>query len=160
MCGFPHSIRVTAPVSVTGLLTSNSAANEWWAASGAAAAIARAAPRTSWLVFMRTFLHPRQLPCNEIRRLKPDILGRYIYGALHHLAWPRDVSPAITRRQETPVRPLGHRQSFVARGGEKTGRARSDPDHARPQRSHHRCGGDRPRQRRADRRTLRDRAVA
>ena len=31
MCGFIHSSFVTAPVSVTGLFASNSAANEWWA---------------------------------------------------------------------------------------------------------------------------------
>ena len=37
-CGFPHSSFVTAPVSVTGLFISNSAAKEWWAWTGSAAA--------------------------------------------------------------------------------------------------------------------------
>jgi hypothetical protein len=36
-CGFVISILVTVPVNVTGRLTSNSAANEWCGAAGAAA---------------------------------------------------------------------------------------------------------------------------
>src|SRR5262245_38758302 len=40
MCGLPHSTLVTAPVSVTGLLTSNSAAKEWWEKAGRATATA------------------------------------------------------------------------------------------------------------------------
>src|SRR3954466_7083695 len=160
MCGLPHSIRVTAPVSVTGLLTSNSAANEWWAATGAAAATARTAPRTSWLVFMRTFYTRARRRATKSAGGKAAILRARIYGAFHHLAWPRDVSAAVTRRQETAVRPLGDRQSVVARVGEEARRARFDPDHPRPQRSHRGRGGDRPQQRRADRRAVRDRAVA
>src|SRR5690606_4340760 len=35
-CGLIQSIFVTVPLSVTGLLASNSAANEWWAGAGSA----------------------------------------------------------------------------------------------------------------------------
>src|SRR3954467_1575426 len=55
MCGLPHSILVTAPVSVTGLLASKSAANEWCAASGAPAVAARNAPTMMCLELMRSF---------------------------------------------------------------------------------------------------------
>ena len=43
MCGFAHSMLVTAPFSVTGLLASNSAAKEWWAEIGRTTASTNAA---------------------------------------------------------------------------------------------------------------------
>src|SRR5205814_9123518 len=44
MCGLAHSIFVTTPLRVTGLLMSNSAAKEWCAASGRASRSGRTAP--------------------------------------------------------------------------------------------------------------------
>src|SRR5213594_1840771 len=35
MCGFSHLTFVTTPVNLNGFLSSNSAAAEWWATSGA-----------------------------------------------------------------------------------------------------------------------------
>src|SRR5262245_25508222 len=43
-CGLIQSIRVTVPRNVTGLLASNSAANEWWAAVDTEASMTATAP--------------------------------------------------------------------------------------------------------------------
>src|SRR6516162_1571325 len=75
MCGFPHSIFVTAPVSVTGLFASNSAENEWCADNAGAAAIVTSATTTVCMVFMRLLLHLSLCARKEIPN--PVILGAW-----------------------------------------------------------------------------------
>src|SRR5882724_9506020 len=60
MCGLVHSTCVTAPVNSTGLLASNSAANEWCADMEGAARVTRNAPMTTCVVCMGTLLHPHR----------------------------------------------------------------------------------------------------
>ena len=52
-CGLIQSIFVTVPSSFTGLFASNSAANEWWASVGVAAADTNRAPMATLKSFMR-----------------------------------------------------------------------------------------------------------
>src|SRR5262245_48018628 len=69
MCGFAHSMLVTAPLSVTGLFASNSAANEWCAETGWAAASRPAARIPGSRRFIETSvrapLYTRALPTRK-----------------------------------------------------------------------------------------------
>src|SRR5215831_16917610 len=69
MCGFVHSIRETVPVSVTGLVASNSAAKEWCADSEAAMTPARQA--TVITCFMATVVHLSRTQVDSFRGEQP-----------------------------------------------------------------------------------------
>src|SRR6267378_138298 len=58
-CGLLHSILTTVPFILTGLFASNSAANEWCAVTGAAAATSSAAPAITRNSFLRIWRYLR-----------------------------------------------------------------------------------------------------
>src|SRR5215510_1376029 len=115
MCGFAHSTLVTAPFSVTGLLASNSAANEWCVKTGSTKARARRpAPITTRLMLINA---PPALLYTEAsgRARCPPSLDRLLtsYGGTGPPSLdvlPRasagQVRRAVPRRESRPCRAL------------------------------------------------------